>query len=160
MLGLLLAQVGDAAPAKVAESLVLVYEGNRLSVEQSAPVPYSDLAGMRAVLERTSFAGQYAIVLFRESPREIVGYVLAVEREGTLSLGSQQHEWDASDRRYRLLRGELYRSYQPLEGRVPWTWLVTVPVSRELQAALLIRAVEVAWPVNTVSISVVAQPRQ
>ncbi len=159
MLVLVLAQVGDAAPAKVAEPLVLVYEGNRLSVKQSAPVRYSDLASMLAALESASFVGQYAIVLFRESPREIVGYVLAVERKGALSLGSQLHEWDASDRRYRLLRGELYRSYQPLEGHSPWTWLVTIPISRELQALLLIRAVEAAWPVKTVSISVMAQPR-
>ncbi len=160
MLVLVLARIGDAAPANVAESLVLVYEGNRLSVEQSAPVPYSDLAGMLVALGSASFVGQYAIVLFRESPREIVGYVLAVEREGALLLGSQRHEWDASDRRYRFLRGGLDRSYQPLDGPPPWTWLVTIPVSRELQASLLIRAVEAAWPVKTVSISVMAQPRQ
>jgi len=111
-----------------------------------------------AALQRTSPAGRYAIVVFRDSPREVVGYLLAVEREGTLSLGSQLHEWDPGDRRYRLLRGELFRSYQPLEGGLPWTWFVTIPISRELQASLVIRAWRVRWPVESVSISVTAQP--
>lgn len=158
VLVLLLARVGDAAPARVADSLVLVYEAHRLSVKQSAPVPYPDLSSMMTAIQRASLVGRYAIVLFRDSPREIIGYVLAVEREGTLSLGSQLHEWDASDRRYRFLRGDLYRSYQPLEGNMPWTWLVTIPVSRERQASLVIRAVEARWPVESVSISVMAQP--
>jgi len=160
ILVLLLAHAGDAAPAKVAEPLVLVYEGNRLSVKPSVTVPYSDLGSMVAALQSALSSEQYAILLFRESPRETVGYVLAVEREGTLSLGGQQHEWDASDGRYRFLRGELYRSYQPLEGHMPWTWLVTIPISRELQASLMIRAAEAAWPVQTVLISVRTQPTQ
>lgn len=158
ILVLLLARAGDAAPASVADSLLLVYEANRLSVKQSAPVSYSDLSSMMTSIQRASLVGRYAIVLFRDSPREIIGYVLAIERGGTLSLGSQLHEWDSGDRRYRFLRGDLYRSYQPLEGNVPWTWLVTIPVSRERQASLVIRAVEARWPVESVSISVMAQP--
>lgn len=155
---LLLSRGGDAAPARDADSLVLVYEANRLSVKRSSPVPYSDLSSMLTALRRGSLVGRYAIVLFRDSPREIVGYVLAVEREGTLSLGSQLHEWDASDQEYRFARGELYRSYQPLEGNKPWTWLVSIPISRELQASLMIRAADGRWPVGSVSIAVVAQP--
>lgn len=155
---LALLQLGDVAATTAAESLVLVYEGSRLSVKQSAPVPYSDLSSMLMALQRASPAGQYAIVLFRDSPREVIGYVLAVEREGTLSLGSQLHEWDVSDRQYRFLRGELFRSYQPVDGNVPWTWFVTIPISRERQAALVIRAMAVRWPVESVSISVAAQP--
>lgn len=155
---LVLLGIGDATSARVADSLVLVYEGNRLSVKQSAPVPYSDVSTMMATLQRTAHMGRYAIVLFRDSPREVVGYVLAVEREGTLSLGSQVHEWDPGERRYRLLRGELFRSYQPVEGNLPWTWFVTIPISRELQASLVIRAGAVQWPVDSVAISVLAQP--
>lgn len=158
ILVLLLSRAGDAAPAGVADSLVLVYDANRLSVKQSPPVSYSDFSSMLTAIQRASLVGRYAIVLFRDSPREIIGYVLAVEREGTLSLGSQLHEWDASDRQYRFLRGELYRSYQPLEGNVPWTWLVSIPISREREASLVIRAVEARWPVESVSISVTAQP--
>lgn len=156
----MLSPVGDASPAGVADSLVLVYEGSRLSVKRSAPVAYSDLSSMMMALQHTSHVGRYAVVLFRDSPREVVGYVLAVEREGSLSVGSQVHEWDVSERRYRVLRGELFRSYQPVEGMSPWMWVVTIPVSRELQASLLIRAAAVRWPVESVSISVVAQPTQ
>ncbi len=160
VLGLLLARPGAAAPAGPTEALVLVYEGNRLSVKPVAPVAYSDLASMLAALPRAPLSGRYAIILFRDSPRELVGYVLAVEREGTLSLGSQLHEWDPGSGGYRLLRGELSRSYQPLEGDARWTWLVTIPISREVQAALVIRAMESRWPVESVSISVTEQGTQ
>ncbi len=154
VLVLLLSQTGNAAPARGTGSLVLVYEGNRLSVKQSAPVPYSDLVSLLAAVRRASLSGQYAAVHFRDSPRELVGYVLAVDREGTLSLGSQHHEWEPGDRAYRFLRGQLYRSYQPLEGDAPWTWLVTIPITREREASLVIRASETRWPVRSVSISV------
>ena len=157
VLVLLLARVGDAAPIGATEPLVLVYEGSRLSVRQVAPVPYSDLASMLAALPHASLSGRYAIVLFRDSPRQLVGYVLVVQGEGTLSLGSQLHEWNAGDRGYRFLKGELIRSYPPLEGRSPWTWLVTIPISRELQASLVIRAVNHRWPVESVSISAAGQ---
>ena len=153
LLLVLLSRAGEAAP----QSRVLVYDGNRLTVKPSAPVPYSDPARMLAALQQASLPAQYAMVLVRDSPRQLVGYVVAIEREGTLSLGSQLHEWDADDRRYRLLRGELNRSYPPLEGNLPWTWLVTLPVGRELQAALVIRAAGRRWPVESVSISVTRQ---
>ena len=154
---LALSGVGEAAAPQASQSLVLVYEGSRLSVKAAAPVPYSDPARMLVALQQASLPGQYAMVLTRDSPRQLVGYVLAVEREGTLSLGSQLHEWDAGDRRYRLLQGELSRSYPPLEGNSPWTWLVTITVGRELQAALVIRAASRRWPVESVSISVTRQ---
>lgn len=154
----LLSGVGEAASPRAAQSLVLVYEGSRLTVKPAAPVPYSDPARMLAALQQASLPAQYAMVLVRDSPRQLVGYVLAVEREGTLSLGSQLHEWDAGDRRFRLLRGELSRSYPPLEENSPWTWLVTIPIGRELEASLVIRAVERRWPVGSVSISM-TRPR-
>lgn len=158
LLVLTLSVLGDAAPPAAADPLVLVYEGSRLSVRKSAPVVYPDVSEMLAALGRESHAGRYAIVLFRDSPREIVGYVPAVGPEGTLSLGSQLQEWDPSGRRYRLVRGELFRSYQPLEGNAAWTWFVTIPVSRELQAALVIQAAGTRWPVGPLSISVQSQP--
>lgn len=157
VLVLALLGLGDAGAATAVEPLVLVYDGSRLSVRESAPVAYSELSDMLAALGRDSHVGRYAIMVFRDSPREIVGYVLVVGREGTLSLGSQLQEWDPGDRRYRFRRGELYRSVQPLEGNSPWTWLVTIPVNRELHASLLIRASELRWPVRSVSISVTEQ---
>lgn len=158
VLVLILSGVGGADPAKVANSLLLVYETSRLSVRQSAPVPYSDLSSMMTALQRSSPIGRYAIVLFRDSPREIIGYLLTVDREGTLSLGTQSHEWDATSRQYRLVRSELFRSYQPLDENQPWTWVVSIPINRELQASLIIRAVGARWPIESVSISVAAQP--
>lgn len=158
ILVLVLSGIGDADPAKVANSLLFVYERSRLSVRQPAPVPYSEVSSMMTALQRSSQTGRYAIILFRDSPREIIGYLLTVDREGTLSLGSQRHEWDTGDRQYRLVRSELFRSYQPLEGNQPWTWVVTIPINRELQASLIIRAGGARWPIESVSISVVAQP--
>jgi len=49
-------------------------------------------------------------------------------------------------------------AYLPLEGNKPWTWLVSIPISRELQASLMIRAADGRWPVGSISIAVVAQP--
>jgi len=158
VLVLVLSGIGDADPAKVANSVLLVFEGNRLSVRQPAPVPYSEVSRMMTALQRASPIGRYAIVLFRDSPREIIGYLLTVDRDGTLSLGSQSHEWDAAGRQYRLVRSELFRSYQPLDENQPWTWVVSIPINRELQASLIIRAVGARWPIESVSISVAAQP--
>jgi len=158
VLALVISGVGDAPAAGKDDSLVLVYEGNRLSVKQSASVPYSDLQSMLQAVRRSPLIDQYGILLFRNFPRSIAGYVFAVEREGTLSLGSQLHEWDAADYRYRFSRSELFRSYQPLEGELPWTWLVEIPVSRTVGVSLVIRAVEERWPVKSVSISVRTQP--
>lgn len=159
ILALISSGVGGATPAERVDSLVLVYEGNRLSVKQSASVPYSDLRSMLEALRHNPLIDEYAILLFRNFPQSITGYVFAVEREGTLSLGSQLHEWDASGYRYRFSRSELFRSYQPLEGSLPWTWLVVVPVSGVRQASLVIRAEDGQWPVKSVSISVKTEPR-
>ena len=155
VLSLVVWRVGAADPVGVDGSLVLTYKGDRLSVRRVASVPYSDLSTMLAAIRSESLTDRYAILQFRESPQSLIGYVLVVDREGTLSVGKQIHEWDLSDRRYRFLKGDLYRSYQPLEGNSPWTWLVEIPVNRENWVSLKIRAEEGQWPLKSVAISIV-----
>jgi hypothetical protein len=158
LLVLLLAGAGQAAPARPGEPLVLVWEGNRLTVKQRAQVPYTDALAMLVDLRKAPRVGRYALLLFRDSPRQIVGYVLAVERQGTLSLGTQLYEWDPGDLRYRFMGGELYRSYQPIEPGGEWTWFVSIRVSRELEASLVLRAPGDRWPVESVTVSVAGGP--
>jgi hypothetical protein len=54
-------------------------------------------------------------------------------------------------------RGELARAYSPLEGGGPWTWLIDLPLARESEAAIVVRA-EGEWPLRSVSINLLRAP--
>ena len=134
--------------------LRLVREGNTLLARASAPVPYSQVADMLADIEQP--ATPAAMRLSRVAPGQIVDYFFCVTLQGRLVVGQQVWREDAS-RRWVFERGELARSYSPIESGGPWTWLIDFPLARESQAIIVVRA-EGEWPLRSVSIDLLRTP--
>lgn len=149
---------GQGPVASMAEHVVLRSDGNELTALRTAPVPYRSLEALVAALDHALPVRSRAIRLVRASPPEIVEYVLCVTREGTLILGEQLFGGDDPARRRVLLRGELTRGYTPLEQDERWTWIVGLPLSREVNVTLEVRATSAGWPVPSVTIDVVGSP--
>lgn len=126
------------------------YQGNRFAHLASIPVYFRDLSDLIAALEQKSIPERHMAVLRRASPRELIGYVVAVTREGTLIVGAQIHSWDLEKNRFVFSRAEIHRSYPPLNGARPWTWLVPISVGREYEATLEIHAITDRIPVRGV----------
>ncbi len=124
------------------------HQGSRFAHLTSTLVYFHDLSDLTAAIEGKSLPQRHMAVLFRDSPRELVGYIVAVTREGTLVVGAQIHSWEPEKRRYVFSRAEIHRSYPPLNGARPWKWLVPISVGREYEATLEIEAVADRLPVR------------
>ncbi len=85
-------------------------------------------------------------------PAETIDYVLCVTDEGRLVVGEQWRQFDYGERRYTFTHGQISRAYSPIADAGPWTWLVTIPFSRDHDATFELRA-DTRWPVETVTIS-------
>ena len=72
--------------------------------------------------------------------------------DGTLVVGERLHTFDADERRYVFTKGEIARSYGPLETPEGWLWLVEVALSREVTVMLEVRALA-SWPVESVAVT-------
>jgi hypothetical protein len=103
-------------------------------------------------VERPLPARASALRLIRSAPPEIVEYVLCVTSEGVLVVGRQVLGFDFATQRYVFSRGEIERSYPPLEQAGPWTWLLAIPVSRERTVVLEVRSDGPRSPVESVTI--------
>jgi hypothetical protein len=134
--------------------LRLVREGNTLLTRASAPVRYSQVADMLADVEQPVTPA--AMRLTRVAPGQLVDYFFCVTLEGRLVVAQQVWREDAS-RRWVFERGELARSYSPLENGGPWTWLISIPLARESEAMIVVRA-EGEWPLRSVSIDLLRTP--
>ncbi len=134
--------------------LRVVREGNTLLARGVAPVRYSQVADMLSAIERPM--SPPAIRLTRVAPGRLVDYFFCVTLEGRLVVGQQVWREDAS-RRWVFERGELARAYSPVEGGGPWTWLIDLPLARESEAAIVVRA-EGEWPLRSVSINLLRAP--
>jgi hypothetical protein len=132
----------------------LVREGNTLLVHGLAPVRYSQVSDMLTALERPQSPA--AMRLTRVAPGRLVDYFFCVTLEGRLVVGQQVWREDVA-RRWVFERGELARSYSPLESGGPWTWLIDVPLARESEATIVVRA-EGEWPLRSVSINLLRTP--
>jgi hypothetical protein len=132
----------------------LVREGNTLLAPGLAPVRYSQVADMLSDIERP--LSPAAMRLTRVVPGRLVDYFFCVTLEGRLVVGQQVWRQDAS-RRWVFERGEIARSYSPLESGGPWTWLIDVPLARESEATIVVRA-EGEWPLRSVSINLLRTP--
>jgi TolA-binding protein len=128
-------------------------DGNRLTVWRVVPVVFSAIDRLTAALPRPMPPQAHAIRLHRDAPPENVHYVLCVTSEGTLVLGQQVFSLGAPGARPALVRGEIVRSYLPLETSGAWIWLVDVPVSREREVVLAVQATSADWPIRAVMIS-------
>ena len=149
---------GQGVPAPPTDRVVLRSAGNELTAWRTAPVSYRSLEALSAALQHPFPVPARVLRLVRSAPPEVIEYTLCVTRDGTLVFGEQLFEVGAADRRRVLVRGELGRGYRPLEHDGPWTWIVGLPLSREVQVTLQVRATVPGWPVRSVTIGVVGAP--
>jgi hypothetical protein len=140
------AAAADRAPFRVQSG------GNELIVVREAPVAYTRLEQLVEDLRRSPEPRAAPIRVVRASPPELIDYVLCVTRDGTLVVGEQVQTFDPGARRYVSTKGEIARSYRPLDTPEGWLWLVEVVLSRELRVTLELRALG-PWPVDSVSVT-------
>jgi len=131
--------------------------GNELTALRDAPVAHATLERLVAEIGRADSPDEAPIRVQRRSPRQTVDYVLCVTRTGTLVVGERVHTFDEGEQRFRFTRGEIARSYPPLEERDEWFWLVGVTLSREATVTFEVRAAA-RWPVATVTLAAVVRP--
>jgi hypothetical protein len=134
------------------ERFDIAAEGNTVTGRRQAPVPYVSLSVLAAAVaqERPLPA---AVRLVRGVPHQIVDYVLGVTDDGLLILGEQVRTLQPGSSRYILTEGSIRRAYPALEATAPWTWIVDIPLGREVTLTLEIRAMAASWPVRGVAIT-------
>lgn len=126
--------------------------GNELIALRNAPVAYTSLEQLAVDIGRAGTPRATPIRVLRASPRQTIDYVFGVTNVGTLVVGERVHTFDEGRQRYLFTRGEIARSYPPLEERGGWLWLVAVELSRESTVTFEVRAVA-GWPVEAVTIT-------
>lgn len=137
---------GQVAPLRIQSG------GNELVVAPQASVGYTALEDLVADIGDALPKRAAPIRVLRALPPQTVDYVLCVTKDGTLVVGERIYTFDESQRRYVLTRGEIARSYPPLDDGGAWRWLVQVPLSRELTVTLDLRA-SARWPVEAVTVT-------
>src|SRR2546426_1127928 len=110
------------------------------------------LAELAVDIAQPAEPGGGPIRVARGWPRQLIDYVLCVTSDGTLVLGERLQTFDPGERRYVMTKGEIARSYRPLDTRDGWLWLVEVALSREVTVVLEVRA-PASWPVESVSVT-------
>lgn len=151
---------GQALPSPPTEWMSLRTADNELTARRTAPVVYRSLEALTAALEHRLPERSRAIRVVRTSPPQTIDYTICVTSEGTLVLGEQTFALDQGTRRDALVTHGLSRAYPPLEHVGSWIWLVTLPLSREVTAMLVIRATSPGWPVRSVTIDVSQEQNQ
>lgn len=131
--------------------------GNELVALRNAPVAYATLEQLAVDIARADATRAAPIRVLRASPRQTIDYVFGVTNGGTLVVGERIHTFDEGQQRYLFTRGEMARSYPPLEERGGWLWLLTVALSREVSVTFEVRAVA-RWPVEAVTMTPLSAP--
>jgi hypothetical protein len=149
---------GQTLPDPPRDRAYLTSNGNELMVLRNAPVPYRTLEALNAAVERPFPASSRVIRLVRAAPPQVIDYAVCVTADGTLILGEQVFAVDAARSGNTFVRGEITRGYAPLDRPGPWVWLLELPVGREMNATLVVRATTAGWPVRTVVIDVRREP--
>ncbi len=126
-------------------------EGNSVTGLRRAPVPYSSVAAVAAAVAKAEPVPA-AVRLVRAAPPQVIDYVFGVTEDGALIVGQQIRVLDASGR-YVFMNGDIKRAYPALEATVPWTWIVDIPLGREVGLTLELRAVTQAWPVRAIIVA-------
>lgn len=145
---------GQPRPPAAADRLPIRVqsEGNELVALRQAPVAYTTIEQLVADVGRPAATRPAPIRVVRAAPRQTIDYVLCVTRDGTLVVGERVHTFDVVQRRYVFTRGEIARSYPPLEAPDGWLWLVEIPVSRETTVTFELRA-RGRWPVEAIAVT-------
>jgi hypothetical protein len=131
--------------------------GNELIAALTAPVRYQALEQLLAEIGRADARAVGPIRVVRAAPPQTIDYVLCVTSAGTLVVGERVETFDERQRRYVFTRGEIARSYPPLEEGDGWLWLVEVRLSREVAVTLEVRA-PARWPVDAVGVAASSAP--
>ena len=126
--------------------------GNELLAQRNALVIYATIERLTRAIEQQALPHSVPFRLVRASPPQTIDYLLGVTSEGTLVVGQQVYTFDLPEDRYLFTRGDIARSYPPLDRAAPWMWLVEVPLSREVNVTLELRAAT-PWPVRSVTIT-------
>lgn len=127
-------------------------EGNTVTGLRRAPVPYTSVSDLSAAVRmpRPVAAG---VRLVRRTPPQVTDYVWCVTEDGTLVVGQQVRTLDTTSGQYVFTEGDIKRAYPALEATVPWTWIVDIPLGREVALTLEVRAMSQGWPVRAVIVA-------
>src|SRR6266849_2738262 len=126
-------------------------EGNAVTGLRRAPVPYESLTDVGAAVRRPQHVAA-GVRLVRASPPQVIDYVWCVTEDGSLVVGQQVRNFDAASGQYVFSEGDIKRAYPALEARVPWTWIVDIPLGREVALTLEVQAMSHTWPVRAVTV--------
>jgi hypothetical protein len=146
---------GQGLPDARRYPLRFSHQGNTLSVVERYPVHFHDPAILLEGARDRPTTNPYLAVLVRDHPRQLVQYITAVTEEGTLVLARQVQDWNFGSQRYDFSEVVIDRSYPPLEGRSVWTWVISIPVSRECLAGLELSADRAEPPVRLLRVKAV-----
>lgn len=135
-----------------ADRFDIAAEGNTVTGRRRAPVPYDSLSTLASAVAREQPLPA-AVRLIRSAPPQVVDYVFCVTDEGVLVVGEQVRTLELSSNRYVFTEGSIKRAYPALEATAPWTWIVDIPLGREVTLTLEVRAMTAAWPVRGVAVT-------
>src|SRR5438105_4843392 len=114
-------------------------EGNSVIGLRRAPVPYDSISDVAFAVGQ-AHAVPTAVRLVRAAPPQMIDYVFGVTEDGVLVVGQQTRMFDVPSGRYVFTEGDIKRAYQALEATVPWTWIVDIPLGREVALILEVKA--------------------
>jgi hypothetical protein len=126
-------------------------DGNSATGVRRAPVPYSELSELYAAVVREA-PMPTAVRLVRSAPPQVIDYVFCVTEDGTLVVGQQVRALSESGR-YEFSQGAIKRAYVATEAGGPWTWIIDIPLGREVDLSLEVRAVASGWPLRAVTVT-------
>ena len=154
--------VGAVAPPPVlvsmdADKFDISGEGNTVTGLRRAPVPYTSVSEVSAAVKQAQPLPA-ALRLVRGSPPQMIDYVWCVTEDGVLVVGQQIRSLDVSSGQYTFMDGDIKRAYPALEASVPWTWIVDVPLGREVSLTLEVRAMTQTWPIRAVTVAPSVSP--
>jgi hypothetical protein len=156
LLALDVSRLAAVAPRPVtvsmdADRFDITGEGNTLTGLRRAPVPYASLTDVSHAV-RQSQPVPAGLRFMRGSPPQVIDYVWCVTEEGVLIVGQQVRNLDVASGQYTYTEGDIKRAYTALEATVPWTWIVDIPLGREVALTLEVRAMSQTWPVRAVTV--------
>jgi hypothetical protein len=135
-----------------AERFIVSGEGNTVTGLRRAPVRYTSVTELYAAV-RLPDPLPAGVRVVRGTPPQVIDYIWCVTEEGVLVVGRQVRTADSGSGQYVFTTGDIKRAYPALEATVPWTWIVDIPLGREVALTLEVRAMSEGWPVRAVRVA-------
>ena len=145
------ASVRPVVVSVTADRFEVSAEGNSVTGVRRAPVPYDVLTELYAAVAGEAVLPT-AARLVRSAPPQVIDYVFCVTEDGALVVGQQVRSLESSGR-YVFTEGAIKRAYVALEAGGPWSWIVDIPLGREVTLSLEVRAMTPGWPVRAVTVT-------